>query len=259
MIDVAQISVVVPTYNERENVHELVDRLEATGLNLQIIIVDDNSPDNTAAEVRKLAVEHGNITLIERPGKLGLASAVSQGIEKSSGTYVAVMDADLQHPPEKLLEIYRCLEDGADLVVASRYTSGGAVEGWSFYRRLMSHGATFLAHLLLPETRLVSDPMSGFFAFKRESMKDIKISTRSYKILLELLHQMRNRDWKTVEVPFVFAARKRGASKLASGEIIRYIDLLLELTEYRITKYLIIALTGILATIVFYHFFLRTT
>lgn len=253
LTDLPLTSVVVPTYNERENVRELVDRLEATGLDLEIIFVDDNSPDYTAEEVEKLALDYSNLTLIRRPGKLGLGSAVSQGIKEASGLYVVVMDADLQHPPEKLLEICSSLEGGADLVVASRYTPGGAVEGWSFYRKLVSRGATLIAHVLLPETRRITDPVSGFFGFNRRSMRDIQISTRSYKILLELLHQTKMRDLQIVEVPFVFSARKRGASKLASGEITGYLWLLLELSEHSFAKGLVVGVVGILIVIACYY------
>lgn len=166
------------------------------------------------------------------------------------------MDADLQHPPEKLPELCGRLDEGIDLAIASRYTSSGGVEGWSPYRKLVSHGATFLAHVLLPETRTVRDPVSGFFAFNRESMKGIKISTRGYKILLELLHQTRNTRLKIAEVPFIFAARRRGKSKLASGEIVRYVHLLLDLAKLRVTLYLGIGL-GILVTIACYYLFLK--
>ena len=159
---------------------------------------------------------------------------------------MAIMDADLQHPPEKLLDIVRRLENGADLVVASRYSSGENIRGWSLYRKATSRGATFLAHLLLPETRIIRDPVSGFFAFKREAMKCPEISTESYKILLEVLHQTRNRDIEITEVPFTFTARKRGASKLAGGEIVQDLGLLLELCEYRIIKQLARTVLGVL-------------
>ena len=246
MINLALVSLIIPTYNERENINELIERLEAIKLDLEIVIVDDNSPDKTAEEVEKLASIYNNIKVIKRRGKLGLGSAVSDGIKHASGNYIAVMDADLQHPPEKLIDLYVYLENGADIVIASRYVNGGAIEGWSVYRNLISRGAIFIAHILLPETKDINDLLSGFFAFKRESIKDLELSTRSYKVLLELLHPTRSSNIRIVEVPFVFGARKRGKSKLSSNEILRYLSLVLKLNEYRVMKYMSVGAIGTL-------------
>lgn len=241
-----KISVIVPTYNERENIGELIERLESLKLNLEIIIVDDNSPDNTAEEAVKLANKYNNIKVLKRPGKLGLGSAIADGMKIASGDYIAIMDADLQHPPEKLLEIYKTLESGTDIVIASRYVKGGNIKGWSLYRRIVSRGATLLAHLLLPETKAVKDPLSGFFAFKKSSVNNFTPSTHGYKVLLELLHQIRNNNIKITEIPFTFNTRKRGESKLGSREMLRYLTLVLKLNEYRIIKFMIVGATGIL-------------
>lgn len=246
MVNLQRISVVVPTYNERENIVELIERLESLKLNIEIIVVDDNSPDNTAEEAMKLNEKYGNIKVLKRPGKLGLGSAIADGIKNASGDYIVIMDADLQHPPEKLTDLYNALENGADLAIASRYVKGGNVEGWSIYRKIISKGATLIAHLLLPETKKVKDPLSGFFAFKRLSLKDFKPSTRSYKVLLELLHYTKDNNIKIVEVPFVFSKRKKGESKLSFNEILHYLKLVLKLNEYRIIKFMIVGASGIL-------------
>ncbi len=246
VVGLHRISIIVPTYNERENIIELIERLESLNLNMEIIIVDDNSPDNTAEEAINLNEKYGNIKVLKRPGKLGLGSAIADGIKIASGDYIAVMDADLQHPPEKIIELYNALENGNDLVIASRYTKGGNIEGWSFYRKIISKGATLIAHLLLPETKKIKDPLSGFFAFKRSVIKDFKPSTRSYKVLLELLHYIRDDNIKIIEVPFTFGLRKRGESKLGINEMIRYLKLVLRLNEYRIIKFMIVGASGIL-------------
>lgn len=246
MVNLQRISVVVPTYNERENIVELIERLESLKLNIEIIVVDDNSPDNTAEEAMKLNEKYGNIKVLKRPGKLGLGSAIADGIKIASGDYIVIMDADLQHPPEKLTDLYNALENGADLAIASRYVKGGNVEGWSIYRKIISKGATLIAHLLLPETKKVKDPLSGFFAFKRLSIKDFKPSTRSYKVLLELLHYTKDNNIKIVEVPFVFSKRKKGESKLSFNEMLHYLKLVLKLNEYRIIKFMMVGASGIL-------------
>jgi len=246
VVNLQRISVIVPTYNERENIVELIERLESLRLNIEIIVVDDNSPDNTAEEAMKLNEKYGNIKVLKRPGKLGLGSAIADGIKIASGDYIVIMDADLQHPPEKLTDLYKTLEDGADLVIASRYVEGGNVEGWSTYRKIISKGATLIAHLLLPETKKVKDPLSGFFAFKRLSIKDFRPSTRSYKVLLELLHHTKGNNIKIVEVPFIFSKRKKGESKLGFNEMLHYLKLVLKLNEYRIIKFMIVGLSGIL-------------
>jgi dolichol-phosphate mannosyltransferase len=241
-----KISVVIPTYNERENINELIERLESLKLDLEIIIVDDNSPDNTAEEAIKLANKYNNIKVLKRPGKLGLGSAIADGMKIASGDYITIMDADLQHPPEKLLEIHKTLENGADIVIASRYVKGGSIKGWGFYRKIISRGATLLAHLLLPETKTIKDPLSGFFAFKRTSVNNFIPSTHGYKVLLELLHQSKIGNVKIIEIPYTFVTRKRGKSKLGFGEMVRYLNLILKLNEYRIIKFMIVGATGIL-------------
>ncbi|MEM3832239.1 MAG: glycosyltransferase [Thermoprotei archaeon] len=246
VVRLRKISVVIPTYNERENISELIKKLESLELNLEIIIVDDNSPDNTAEEAMKLADKYNNIKVLKRPGKLGLGSAIADGMKIASGDYIAVMDADLQHPPEKLLEIYKTLENGSDIVIASRYVEGGIIKGWSFYRKIVSKGATLLAHLLLPETKAIKDPLSGFFAFKRTSINNFIPSTHGYKILLELLYQSKVENIKIAEIPYTFITRKRGKSKLSLSEMLRYLNLILKLNEYRIIKFMMVGVIGIL-------------
>ncbi len=223
------ISVVVPTYNERDNLGELVSRLRRalSGFPYELIVVDDGSPDGTGEFAEELAEKYGNIRVIHRSGKLGLASAVVDGIRAARGDVVAVMDADLQHPPEVLPHMLREIEGGADLVVASRYVEGGRVEGWSKWRRLVSKTATLLARMLAPKAGRVKDPLSGFFAFKRSILDGLELNPEGFKILLEIIAKARFQ--KLVETPYTFQARKRGESKLKTSEYINYLKHLTKL------------------------------
>lgn len=218
------LSVVIPVFNESENLPELVDRVE-TSLNdasFELVIIDDNSPDGTAIVAEELNVEYGNIKILKRPGKLGLSSAVIDGFaECAPETQIfAVMDGDMQHPPELLAEMYAKIIDGADLVIASRYTNGGGTNGWRLSRKIISRGATALAHLLLPETRNVRDILSGFFMIKRDVISEAKLDPIGYKILLEIL--VKGHYSTVCEIPYVFEKRKNGKSNLNLKEILKF-------------------------------------
>lgn len=219
------LSVVVPTYNERENVAPLVRRLSealAQVNNYEIIFVDDNSPDGTADAVREEMARDPRVRLIVRRGERGLASAIFRGIREARGRYVVVMDADLQHPPEVIPLMLRAAEEeGADVVVASRYARGGSVGEWSPLRRLISWGATVVARLLVPESRRTSDPMSGFFMIRKSSVSIEDANPTGYKALLEILY--RNPTAKVVDVPYAFGRRLSGESKLGIKTIVEYL------------------------------------
>lgn len=224
-----ELSIVVPTYMEAENIPELVERVENAlkELSFEIIIVDDNSPDGTADLAEKFNDIYGNIKVLRRPGKLGLGSAVLEGFRKAESEVLAIMDADLQHPPELLPQMYRKVQEGYSLVIASRYVDGGGVEGLSFLRKIISLGAVKLAHLILPKTRNIKDPMSGFFMLKREAINDVELSSRGFKMLLEIL--IKGKQNSVVEVPYTFKLRRKGKSKLNLKEIFRYAFLLIKL------------------------------
>jgi len=224
------LSIVVPTYNERENIPELIERIETISdwFGLELIIVDDNSPDETAKVAEEINDKYGNIKVLKRPGKLGLSSAVLNGFEKASAEVLAVIDADLQHPPELLPKMYEKIMDGYDLVVASRYVDGGGVKSWGLRRRLISKGATSLAHLLLPKTKKVRDPMSGYFMLRKCIINGAELNPAAgYKILLEIL--VTGRRILATEVPYTFKPRQEGKSKLNLREMVRYVLLLLKL------------------------------
>ena len=228
----AKLSVILPTYNERENLPEVIAQIRRLPIDVECVIVDDDSPDGTGEVADRLASKDPLIKVIHRPRKAGLASAVYAGLSKASAPYVAVMDADLQHPPYLLTQMLRALEDGYDLVVASRYVRGGGVVGWPLLRRIVSRVATLLAHLTIPRSRVVKDPMSGYFALKREILESVRVySPIGYKLLLTIL--AKGRYSKIKEVPLVFRRRLRGKSKLDQREVLTYLKLLLNLLRQR--------------------------
>ena len=219
---VVALSVIVPTYMERESITELIDRIEASldPLPFEVIVVDDSSPDGTAESAEDLNKRHGNIKVIKREGKLGLSSAVLDGFKKAGAEVLGVMDADLQHPPELLPEMYGKISDGYDLVVASRYVEGGEIEGLGLGRRIVSRGATALAHFLLPGSRRVRDVVSGFFMLRRDVIEDVELKPVGYKILLEIV--VRGKYDSVAEVPYTFKPRRSGKSSLSLREIWNY-------------------------------------
>lgn len=245
-----KISVVIPTYNEKENIGPLIARTAAAlkSFNYEIIIVDDDSSDGTADAASELSFQYP-VKVIVRKDERGLASAVVKGFAASSGDILAVMDADLQHPPEVLTSMVAAIESGADTAVASRYVPGGGCEGWSRLRIIESKIATLFAHILLPKIRKVRDPMSGFFAVRRSVIENVDLRPSGYKILLEIL--VKGKTGSTVEVPFVFQVRERGSSKLNTRQQVEYLKHLLALVHYsgefkRIMKYCIVGGSGII-------------
>ena len=228
---------VVPTYNERENIVELARRLDKVmkeySIPYELIVVDDNSPDGTAEAARSVSKElWGSVRVIVRKNERGLASAVLRGFEVANGRYLIVMDADLQHPPEDVPRIIEKLKSGCDVVIASRYVKGGGIENWSFIRKVISKGATWLAWVMLPKIRGVHDPMSGFFGIKREiverGLEQGRYNPKGFKILLELIAKSNVRN--ICEVPFVFRNRLAGESKLGSKVMIEYLEHLIKLS-----------------------------
>ena len=183
-----KLSIVVPTYNERENIPLLVEKIDniLKGTDFELIVVDDDSPDETWKVAEELSKKYPFIKVIRRINERDLSTAVLRGFEEAEGEVFAVMDADLQHPPEKLKDMLEKMEK-ADVVVGSRYIEGGEIEEWGLIRKFYSRFATLLAHIFVPRSRLLKDPMSGFFMFKREVIEGIELNPIGYKILLEIL------------------------------------------------------------------------
>lgn len=242
----ALISVIIPTYNEKDNLEELIRRIDeslsASGMKYEVIIVDDNSADGTAELATKLSSRFP-IKVKVRPGKMGLSSAVLDGFKLAKGDAIAVMDADLQHPPEILPELYRRLEEGCDIAIASRYVKGGSVAGWGLIRRIVSKGSILLAWILLPRARKVKDPSSGYFMLKRSVIEEVigKLDPKGFKILLEIL--VKGRYSSVCEVPYTFGLRRRGESKLGGKVILSYLLQVLELSS-PIVRFAIVGAVG---------------
>jgi len=210
------LSIVLATLNERPSLPVLLDRIRAEPLPpWEVVIVDDGSTDGTREFVRAQSTGDPRIHLVEHDGKQTTVRAQGQGILASRGRFVVVMDSDLQHPPELLAPMVRELEEGAALVVASRYVTGGSVGPRSPLRAVLSRSAEGVAKLVLAEARSVTDPVSGFFAFRREAYSPLPPGYRGYKLLLFLLVMARGRPVR--EVPLRFEPRSEGASKVVQG------------------------------------------
>lgn len=258
LLEAPDISLIVPTLNEAANLPALAARVGAAlaGRRYELLIVDDNSRDNTAEVCRDLSAAYPLRLITRTEPKNGLSGAVLAGMAEARGGVLAVMDADLQHPPEKLPELIAPLDAGsADFCLGSRYAAGGSIEtGWTIYRRLNSNLATLLAR---PFAGKVSDPMSGFFALRRDTYSSAKwLTPLGYKIALELLCKCRVKRVK--EVPIHFGKRQAGKSKLSFKEQFRYLEHLSRLYDFSfprlvpILKFLIVtALSWILAAVVF--------
>ncbi len=213
------LSILIPTYNERENILPLVRAIEASVKGEhEIIIIDDNSPDGTGEEVMKAKGVCASIRLVERVGRLGLTGAVLAGLKESTGDRIIVMDADLSHPPAALPRMAAMLDD-ADIVVGSRLMKGGEVENWPIHRKLISEGARILAMVFVNPR--CSDPLSGFFAARRGLMLKTRFRTKGYKLLLNIIAD--NRDARISEIPYKFKDRVAGKTKLDSMEILNYV------------------------------------
>jgi len=229
------LSIVLPTYNESQNIAKMLDSIAETlpaDSAAEIIVVDDNSPDGTGDIASQHAVNIGRklrVQVIRRPGKQGLSSAILAGVQSAAGDIVVVMDGDFSHPPQTILRMVDELQDSeCDIVIASRYVKGGSVAGWPFKRRLMSRGATKIAQVGLGIE--VKDPMSGFFAFRRHIIEGVEFDAIGYKMLLEIL--VKTKGARVKEVPYAFAKRASGASKLDSSVMFDYFRAVWKLYRY---------------------------
>ncbi len=247
-----RLSIVVPTYNEKENILDLIGRVgkefKSHRIDGQLIIVDDNSPDGTGEVAESARKTYPFLRVLHRKGKLGLSSAVLEGWEISNGEALGVMDADLSHPIERIHELFKAIESNeADIAVGSRYVRGGKIEGWSFYRKLMSRGATLLAKIFTN----VKDPMSGFFIIRKECIKGKNFDAKGFKILLEVI--MKSGCTRIKEVPITFVDRKAGKSKAGMKEILYYLRNLAKYLKYKknsVMEFLKFAFVGFLGTLI---------
>jgi dolichol-phosphate mannosyltransferase len=228
------ISLVIPTYNERENIMLAIKRahgaLQETARPFEIIVVDDDSPDRTWEAAEALCPDYPGLRVIRRRNERGLARAVVRGWREARGEILAVMDGDLQHPPETLGRLVKAVrDDGVDIAVASRHVMGGGVSRWNIVRRGVSWSATLMATWVLPGTlRTIRDPMSGYFALRRSVIEGCRLEPEGYKVLLEVLG--RGKYQRVAEVPYVFVERQRGGSKLGPRQYWEFILHLLRLS-----------------------------
>jgi dolichol-phosphate mannosyltransferase len=257
LFEKADLSVIIPTYNEYENILQLVEIIKdklPDGLFTEIIIVDDNSPDGTGRLIASyienaltklcsgIQQTHENssnlaintresiVRLVRRENKSGLISAILQGIKSSTGKYILVMDADFSHPPETVpLLINELLRDPNSIVVASRYIRGGSIRGWPYKRLLLSRLAAKIAIHGLKLCN-VRDPISGFFAFPRHIIENIRFDTYGYKLLLEIL--VKAQGVRVKEIPYTFIDRKSGESKLDNRVMLDYVKAVWYLYRY---------------------------
>jgi len=222
-----QVTIILPTYNESKNIInilKLIDKNIPEGISTETIVIDDNSPDGTGkivedyvSNIKKIA--ENTINVIHRKAKNGLSSAILNGIQNAKGETIVVMDSDFSHPPQiipKMIEAFKQYQ--CDLVVASRYITGGNIQGWTTKRKLMSKIATIIATKGLGVK--TKDPMSGFFAFKKNIIKELNFDALGYKFLLEILVKAKGINIK--EIPYTFENRKFGSSKLDARTIIDY-------------------------------------
>jgi dolichol-phosphate mannosyltransferase len=224
-----QVSVVIPTYNERENIKELVPEIfevfRKNGIKGNLIVVDDSSPDGTAGEVERLGEKYP-IILVKRDGKQGIGSAYVAGFRKAleiKSDAIFEMDADLSHDPEYIPEFLGALED-SDMVLGSRYIKGGRIENWGHWRKMVSKGANITARVLLGLR--INDVTTGYRAYKREVLRGMdlnQIKSGGYVFQAEILLKVMENGFRIKEVPITFVDRKKGTSKLSRKEMLNFL------------------------------------
>jgi dolichol-phosphate mannosyltransferase len=230
------VSIIIPTWNERENIGPLIDgiRKAMAPAEFEVVVVDDASTDGTGAAVNDEARRHSNIRAVHRPAKMGLSSAVLDGAARSTGRVVVMMDGDLSHDPGLLRLLIRQIHAGSDVAIGSRYVQGGRLTGWPLHRRLGSLVFTWSARTLF---RLrVRDPLSGFAAFRREVLETLptRFSGPGFKLLLEVLATQPS--LRVSEVPITFVDRARGKSKLGASEMREFGLLCCRLLRWRMSE-----------------------
>jgi len=227
------VSVIVPTYNERENLPTLIERINKIFVDGRIIgevvIIDDNSPDGTGQLAEQLRRKYKFLKIIHRPSKLGLGSAYREGFRATEGKLLFTMDADLSHDPTYIPQFIEKAEH-ADVVIGSRYVKGGSIIGWGLYRKLVSKIANFLAGIVVGAD--VNDITSGYRAYRKEVLSKVPpngIKSSGYAFQLEIIYEIRKKGFKIDSVPIVFTDRRKGRSKLGMREILSFLMLTIKL------------------------------
>lgn len=230
------LTVIIPTFNEAANIRNIITEVETIfkehGINGEILVVDDNSPDDTNSIVNEIKKTKNNVHLLVRYTDHGLSQSVVDGFTQAFSDIFVVIDADLSHPPSLIPIMYKEIKAGNDIIIGSRYMEGGGIKKWPLKRRIISLGATFLGRLLFPN---ITDPVSGYFAVKKSVVERAPLKPRGYKILLEILGKG---IWKkTKEIPFEFVDREVGSSKLKIKTIVDYSWQVIDIAGYSISHH----------------------
>ncbi|MCQ2009507.1 glycosyltransferase family 2 protein [Sporolactobacillus sp. STSJ-5] len=256
------ISVIVPTFNEANNVQIITNRLlevlQSTGKTFEILFMDD-STDNTPKILDQLSQEKTYVHYIHRTNQRGLATAVTDGLKFAQGDLLVVMDADLQHPPELIPAMIDKLNDGFQMVIPSRFVPGGSDGGLNLYRKFVSWTARIIARIALKRLRKISDPTSGFFAVKKSVLQENMYHPIGWKVMIELI--VRANITSITEIPYQFHARDLGSSKMSSTEQLRYLIHLGRLVmiseeDRRFFSFCTIGLSGVIVNLAIYKLML---
>jgi dolichol-phosphate mannosyltransferase len=248
------LSLVLPTYNEGANITAVLEQVMArldsiAGLNYEIIVVDDDSPDRTWELAERVGESYTQVRVLRRETERGLSTAVIRGWQIARGRILGVMDADLQHPPEVTERLWKEVARGADLAIASRHVEGGGVSDWSLSRRIISRCAQLIGLTILPEvTARVSDPMSGYFMISRACIEGRELNPLGYKILIEVLGRGKVK-WIS-EVPYTFRERVEGSSKVTNKIYMEYFQHLLRIRMFLLGsssffRFCVVGLSGV--------------
>lgn len=250
------LSIIIPTFNEQHNVFTITDSIcrALEGEEFELIFVDD-STDETPEFLARISSNNPKVNYIHRKGEKGLATAVTTGFKKARGSIITVMDADLQHPPELLPQLLAKIKTGHDLVIPSRFIPGGDDGGLSLPRKIVSRSARAIAWLALKKSRNTTDPMSGFFMFRKQIIHGIELKPLGWKILLEVLAKANFSN--VAEVPYRFQPRAGDRSKMNLKEQVNYLHHLYKLVcaspeDSRFWKFCLVGLSGVLVNLAVY-------
>ena len=227
------LAVILPTYCEEENIPDIITSIENLKLNAKILVIDDSSPDGTEEKVRQLQQKYGNIIFLKRPYKMGLGTAITDGFKyllslKDPPDYIITMDADRSHNPKDIPKLLQKAMEGSDLVVGSRYCTGGKIKGWTTTRLIISKIANKIAQAIIKLP--INDYTSGFRCYSKEYIKKAlpKLHSQTYEIQIETLRQAKLLGFKVGEKPITFENRKRGKSKLTCNEVATFLKYILK-------------------------------
>ena len=255
------LSIIVPTFNEGDNVRRVVREVAHAlpDTAYEIVFVDD-STDHTADILQQLAAENSRVRFLHRTHERGLGTAVVRGFDLAAGEFIAVMDADLQHPPAVLQDMLKIMDTGADIVIPSRFIPGGSDGGLAFHRKVISFAARLMGQVALKRLRNITDPTSGFFMMKRSIVQGVHLQPIGWKILIEVL--ARGRYDRVVEIPYAFQAREAGISKMSLREQWNYIRHLVVLTkdspsDRRLFLFLLVGASGVVVNMGLYDWFVH--